>query len=160
MERERTIGSRKLAETFQCGRTQIQAILKNKDTIKDLYESNASDKLAQCQKRTRKSEYADINQALYKWYQLATSRSIYPDGKILMEKAIEIAKKLENDTFKAFNGWLTRWKERHNIKHRRISGESGHISSETVESLKATKPETSGIPMKLGASGEHFQRKA
>lgn len=79
VEREQTIGSRKLAETFQCGRTQIQTILKNKDTIKDLYQSNATDKLAQCRKRTRKSEYADINQALYKWYQLATSRGIYPD---------------------------------------------------------------------------------
>ena len=35
VEREQTIGSRKLAETFQCSRTQIQTILKNKDTIKD-----------------------------------------------------------------------------------------------------------------------------
>ena len=32
-EREPTIGSRKLAETFQCDRTQIQTILKNKDSI-------------------------------------------------------------------------------------------------------------------------------
>ena len=39
-EREPTVGSRKLAETFQCGRTQIQIILKNKDSIKALYESN------------------------------------------------------------------------------------------------------------------------
>ena len=45
-EREPTIGSRKLAETFKCGRTQIQTIVKNKETIKAMYESNASDKLS------------------------------------------------------------------------------------------------------------------
>lgn len=80
--------------------------------------------IAQCQKRTRKSEYADTNEALDKWYQLVTSRSIYPDGKILMEKAIKIAKKLGNDTFQALIGWLTQWKymQQHNIKHRIISG--------------------------------------
>lgn len=76
---------------------------KNKDTIKDVYESNASDKL-HCQKRTRKSKYSDINEALYKYYQLVTSRSIYSDGKILTKKGIEIAKKLGNDTS---NSWLT-----------------------------------------------------
>ena len=133
-EREPTIGSRKLAETFKCGRTQIQTIVKNKETIKAMYESNASDKLSQYRKRTRNSEYADINEALYKWYQLATSRNIFPDGKILMEKATDIANKLGVDTFKASNGWLTRWKQRHNIKQRTVSGESGDVSSETVES--------------------------
>ena len=42
-EREPTIRSRKLAETFQCGRTQIQTILRSKDSIKALYESNSND---------------------------------------------------------------------------------------------------------------------
>ena len=51
-----------------------------------------------------------------------------------MEKATDIANKLGVDTFKASNGWLTRWKQRHNIKQRTVSGESGDVSSETVES--------------------------
>ena len=33
-------GSRKIAEVFGCGRTQIQAILKNKETILKEYEAN------------------------------------------------------------------------------------------------------------------------
>lgn len=45
-----------------------------------------------------------VNEALYKYYQLVTSRSIYSDGKILTKKGIEIAKKLGNDTS---NSWLT-----------------------------------------------------
>ena len=85
-EREPTIGSRKLAETFQCGRTQIQTIHKG-SIMQSLYESNSNDKLLQCRKRTRISEYAAINEALYKCYLLATARNIFPDEKILVEKA-------------------------------------------------------------------------
>ncbi|XP_064387951.1 tigger transposable element-derived protein 6-like [Halichondria panicea] len=134
VEKEPKIGTRKLAETFKCGRTQIQLILKNKDHIKDLYFSNVNSNRAQCQKRTRKSEYADINEALLEWYQLAISRNIFPDGTILTEKAIQIAERLGFDNFTASSGWLTRWKARNSIKQRIISGESGDVRSDTVES--------------------------
>ena len=36
------VGVRKLAEQFNCGRTQISSILKNKEALLELYESNAS----------------------------------------------------------------------------------------------------------------------
>ena len=88
-----------------------------------------------CRKRSRKSEYSEINETLYKWFQLATSRNIFPDGKILMESALEIAVSLGmSEEFKACNGWLARWKKRYNISHSTVSGESGDVSSETVES--------------------------
>ena len=67
-EREPNVGTRKLADTFKCGKTQIQTIIKNKQHIKDLYVSNASSSLTQYKKRSRTSEYADINEALYNWY--------------------------------------------------------------------------------------------
>ena len=143
-EREPSIPSRKLAKTFDCGRTQIQTILKNKDHIKDLYESNASDSLKQFRKRSRKSEYSEINDALYKWFQLASSKNIHPDGKILMEKGIEIAQRLGIDEFKASNGWLSRWKERYNVKQRVVSGESGDVRTDTVESWLERLPSIVG----------------
>ena len=68
--------------------------------------------------------------------QLATSRKIFPDGKILMEKAIEIAASRlgMGEGFKASNGWLARQKQCYNIVHRTVSGESGDVNDETVES--------------------------
>ena len=48
-----------------------------------------------------------------------------------MEKAVEIATRLGAESFKASNGWLTRWKARYNISHRVISGESGDVRSDT-----------------------------
>ena len=91
---------------------------------------NASDKMKHCRKRCRKPEYSEINETLYKWFQLATSRTIFPDGKILMEKALDIAVSLGmSEKFKASNCWLARWKQCYNISHRTVSGESGDMSN-------------------------------
>ena len=140
-ERERIISVRKLAEIFQCGKTQISTLLKNKKAVKDLYESNASSDVCQARKRNRVSEYADINDALFQWYQMCVKRNIYPDGSLLAEKAINIAERLGHTGFKASNGWLHHWNVRNNIKQRTVSGESGDVRSETDESWKERLPE-------------------
>ena len=65
---------------------------------------------------------------------IAVSKNIFPDGKLLMEKGSEIAEHMGISHFKPSNGWLDRWKTRYNIKSRVISGESGEVRNETVES--------------------------
>ena len=92
-------------------------------------------------KRNRESDYSPINEALYNWYLLATSRNIYPAGPQFCEKVKQIAKELGILDFKASNGWLTRWKTRNNIKQVRVCGESGEVRGETVESWKERLPE-------------------
>ena len=62
---------RALSDLFGCGKTQISDILKNKESITTLYESNASSSLIRTNKRARVSEYSEINDALYQWYLLA-----------------------------------------------------------------------------------------
>ena len=142
-ERE-SICVRKLANLFHCGKSQISTILKNKAMIKQLYESNASSDLCQARKRIRSSEYSDLNDALYQWYQLCVKKNMYPDGSLLAEKALMIAQRLGHTEFKASNGWLHRWKVRNNIKQRKICGESGDVRSDTVESWKERLPELVG----------------
>ena len=89
-------------------------------------------------KRSRGSEFTDVNEALHKWYLLAVSRNIYPMGPQLCEKAKEIAELLGVPNFK---GWLDRWKKRYNVKKMKISGEAGDVRGETVDSWKERLPE-------------------
>ena len=42
---------------------------------------------------------------------------------MLKEKAEDLAKKLGNPSFVATEGWLSRWKARHQIKYKRAHGE-------------------------------------
>ena len=72
------ISARTLATKFSCGKTQITSIFKNKDSIIELYESNMSSTSLLSRKRCRESDFTPINEALYSWYLLATSRNIYP----------------------------------------------------------------------------------
>ena len=58
---------RALAELFDCGKTQVAQILKKKEEILTMYESNASGGRIHTS-LPRPSEFAEINKALYEWY--------------------------------------------------------------------------------------------
>ena len=81
---------RSLVELFNCGKTQISYILKNKDSILALYESNAS-----TSKQGRASKLSDVNLALYQWYCLACSKNVYPSGQLVEKSTFEMKKALQ-----------------------------------------------------------------
>ncbi|XP_065831024.1 tigger transposable element-derived protein 4-like [Oscarella lobularis] len=101
-------GTRKLSEVFQCGRTQIQSILKSREKIMESFRAN--DPLLR--KRKRESELSDT---VYRWYSLARERDIPVTGPMLQEEALKIGEILGEKDFKASNGWLSNFKKRHNI---------------------------------------------
>ena len=92
-------------------------------------------------KHFRTSQYASVNDLLYDWYLMAVCKNIYPDGPKLCEQAKQIAQHLGLKYFKASNGWLEKWKLRHNIKQLTVSGESGEVRGATVDSWKKCIPE-------------------
>ena len=61
---------------------------------------------------------------------------------MLQEKAARIAEALEvsGEQFKASNGWLDRFKRRTGITAKFISGESGDVREETVDSWRGRLP--------------------
>ena len=124
-----THGSRKIAEVFKCGRTQIQNIVRNKEKILSQYEAN----VPASRRCYRPGEFEDVNQAMYTWYSLARQRSVPVSGPMLQEEARIIAEKMGHRQFKASNGWLEKFKKRHNIRQFTISGEAADVSDETVE---------------------------
>ena len=100
------MAARALAAKFKfgCGRSKINSVVKNESII-ELYESNMSSTSVLSRKRCRESDFSEVNEALYSWYLLATSRNIYPGGPQLCEKAQQIAVQLGISHFKASNGW-------------------------------------------------------
>ena len=105
------IRTRKLAENFKCAKTQISSILKRKKEMIALYGENASLKICRTQKRSRPSEYSDMNNALYERYQVDCSWNVYPDGRMVKMKAREIAEHIRKSKFKASNSWLDKRKK-------------------------------------------------
>ena len=103
-------------------------ILKNQESITHDNKTNApADR-----KHLRDPQYEDIDSTVYDWYSLARQRLLPVSGPMLQEEALIVASRLGIKDFKASNGWLGRFKERHNIKQLVISGESGDVNEETV----------------------------
>lgn len=124
------VGARKVADVFECGKTQIQSILLRQASILSEYEGSGS---RSDRKRSRSTEYAEVNDAMYMWYCLARKRCIPLSGALLQEEALLIARRIDPNTpFKASNECLDSFKKWHNIKQMAISGECADIQEETV----------------------------
>ena len=65
MQKNPGMNSRTLGEMFNCGKTQIGKILKQKDSLLSMYESNVSGSTVHTNKTSRVSEYEEINKSLY-----------------------------------------------------------------------------------------------
>ena len=88
-------------------------------------------------KRNRHGKYHKLNEILFEWCKRFCASNIYPNGAMLKEEAMAIKEQLKNsgfDDFRASDGWLDRWKTTYSIKERRIVGEAGDVSAETITS--------------------------
>ena len=85
------MNSRTLGEMFDCGKTQIGKILKQKDSLLSMYESNASGSRVHTNKLLLYQNMKKSINPLYEWYTLACYKNIFPMQPHLAEMAREIA---------------------------------------------------------------------
>uniref|UniRef100_H3A6Q7 HTH CENPB-type domain-containing protein n=1 Tax=Latimeria chalumnae TaxID=7897 RepID=H3A6Q7_LATCH len=123
---------------FGCGRTQVGNILKKKAEYLSAYEENEdSDWKQHC----NGSSYNDVDLLIWEWFQHARSLNMPVSGTMIQEKALEFTKQLNKPDFKASNGWLGRFKGRHNIAFSAVSREKGCVDGDVVEDWKLKLPD-------------------
>ena len=112
---------RQLAEIYHIGKTQVSAILKRKAEFLGAFEENAPTD----RKRLKVSnDLQAVDDLTWKWFQQARAKNLPVSGPMIQEKAKEFAEGLGKTDFKASNGWLDRFKGRHNINQATVCGES------------------------------------
>ncbi|CAF3452073.1 unnamed protein product [Rotaria socialis] len=81
------------------------------------------------------SNYKKIDELVFEWFTQQRAKQIPISGPILQEKARQVAEQLgyTSETFKASNGWLEKFRNRHAISFRTINGESASVDNSTVE---------------------------
>jgi IS30 family transposase len=83
---------RAIAEEFNCGKTQIQSVVRNSDKIMEEWNkcTNSSIKYL----KRRKTGYEELNDLIYEWFCVARSKNLPISGPLLKEKSLELAMSL------------------------------------------------------------------
>lgn len=126
--RER-LSVRDLAARYKIGKTQVSDILKKKKEWLEKWSQHGN---IHSQKSFPKSIGLNIDNITYEWFCRARAAKIPLSGPLIREKALEVAKSLGARDFKASVGWLDKFKSRHAISWKSISGEGGAIDKEVV----------------------------
>lgn len=127
------LSTRKLAEKFKVGKTQVTILLQNKEEVRNLYREGGN---ADQKRKFPKTEGLAVDQVVFNWFCKARNKHLPISGPIIQAKALEVAQSLGLSDFKASNGWLERFRRRHDITFKRICGESADVNVEDVKTWK------------------------
>jgi hypothetical protein len=126
-----------LAEKYNCGKSQIQQILKNKQHLQEKWHQNGNKNM----KRECARTFKEINELTCSLFESVHSRGLPIIGPLLQQKALRFANILKIENFKASNGWLNKFCARNNIVFRAISGESACVNQNDVNDWISRLPD-------------------
>ena len=86
------------------------------------------------QKKLKKSDSKDLDEAVFTWFKNTCSNNIPANGIFNKEQALSLARSLELTGFRASDGWLDKWKQRHNVTFKAVSGEENVVTPEMTAS--------------------------
>lgn len=135
---------RKIAKKYKCGKSTISDILKLREELFKLYEENKN-LSGHHVTRALTEDNLKIDQLVWEWFAACRSKSLPLSGPLICQKAGFFAKELGINNFggadgMASPGWLYRWKSRHNVVARVISGESASVDQEIVDNFRLRVP--------------------
>lgn len=103
---------RKLAKIFNIGKTQAGRILREEEKLFKIlkYDGNYTRK---CKLRPDSAGF-QIDKLVFDWYS-ENKQDMQVSGVMIQNKALDLAKEMGFDDFKASNGWLASFLKRHKI---------------------------------------------
>lgn len=117
LHEKQKVKPKELMKIFACGKTQLYQILRDRDKFKK-YISEAKLNVNRKKVRTGKNEVVNI--MVYDWYKTKeseyTREGKFVTGNMIQNKAMEFVKILGIEGFKASNGWLNAFVNRHGIQ--------------------------------------------
>lgn len=130
---------RKLAEKYAVSKSSVANILNRRAEYQLDYVSNSN---KDCKRKLKDEIGKHLDEVLFEWFTAQRAKNIAISGPLLQEKARQIAEDLGSlpSEFKASNGWLEKFRRRHMIVHKQISGESASVDMLTTEEWKNRLP--------------------
>jgi len=137
--REKGYSLNRVANEFSIGKSTVFDIVKQKHKLKDFIAERQREDCSS-RKKMRKSDDNSLDKAVYLWFIQERSKGTPISGPLIMEKARMLHKAIHpdaiEDVFKASEGWLHRFKQRHGIRELRLQGESLSADIPSIEPYK------------------------
>nr|XP_042899244.1 tigger transposable element-derived protein 6-like [Parasteatoda tepidariorum] len=108
------------ARKYELSQSTVATFLKKRKQIGDTVSSNL---INPKRKRLKVTTNENIDAAILKWFQEMRATNIPINGPLLCTQARKFAAMLGNETFKASNGWLMCFRDRHGITFQEVHGE-------------------------------------
>lgn len=103
-------------------------------TISNIFHKFNSNGNFHEKKKLKPVQNEDLENELVHWIKLRI-QNLYPlNDLIIQTQAIKIARRLNNVNFKGSNGWLQKFKKRHQLKSYSYSGETGDVDIDELKS--------------------------
>ena len=118
-----------VSRRLDLSKTTVSTIWRSKETLKRKFESS---EFSSNTKRFRSCTHKDVDTALLVWFKQARSNNIPVNGPLLLEKANSLASAVGDESFSVTTGFIDRWKTRHGIMLKKVSGEAGSVSEEDI----------------------------
>lgn len=118
-----------VAKEYNVTPAAITNILKHKQNILKHQEGGYYNGKA---KRMNPIKFKDIDAALFLWLQEMLVMNVPINGPILQEKAMDFARQFGNHEFRASQGWLTKFKQRHGVVCKHVCSEASYVNPELM----------------------------
>ncbi|GBM34514.1 Tigger transposable element-derived protein 4 [Araneus ventricosus] len=125
-EVDKCVKKKDIALKFGIPPNSLSTIKKNRDKIQNYDSSNS------CSKRLKTRVYEDVDEAVLKWIVMG-NKNVPISGSFINEKALQFAKAFGYDEFRGSNGCLEKFKRRHGIMAKVMSGESKDVDDNDSE---------------------------
>jgi transposase len=103
-----------VGKRFGFSLSTVATVWKKKDKILQAKTEGSS-----CKKKIKKLKFEDLGQAMLTWFHKDRCNNLPISGPVLKTKAEHLVQQLDIIDFKASEGWLGKFKQRHNITYRK-----------------------------------------
>jgi hypothetical protein len=128
-----SLAQKDIASNFNVLDSTVSKLKRKKAEILD---ENEELKGNPCRKTLKLPVYSDIDLTVYNWFQYAFEKGIPISGELIKTNAMKVAAKTGHINFRASNGWLEKWKKRHQIVFKNIKGEQRSAILAAFKSLE------------------------
>ncbi len=111
-----------VARQFGLNPSTVAGILAKQNKYREAWQKGATDV-----KAIKVPKFAKLDEALFEWFKIQRAQNVPISGVMLLEKARKFGEQMGIDNFKGSNGFLEKFKERHAIQFRAVSGESSAV---------------------------------